>query len=102
MKNVTASTEDLISRLESELGVEMEENITPEQAIMHWINFHLKKGGCARIIKNFTKDICDSEVYAQLLRRIAPNQFLKGEYEFTSLLLLTAHISCHLARNWLY
>lgn len=33
MKNVTESTEDLISRLETELGIEMDENITPEQVI---------------------------------------------------------------------
>ena len=45
---------------------------------MHWFNYHLKKMGHKRQLKNFTSDIQDSENYAILLRRIAPNVFLKG------------------------
>jgi len=77
LKNVTAATDDLISQLMELQGTDaevIEENMTPEQAILHWVNYHLKKANCMRHVKNFTTDITDSESYAILMRRIAPDK----------------------------
>jgi hypothetical protein len=53
--------------------------ISSEQAILHWVNYHLKKANCKKSIKNLTSDITDSESYAHLLRRIAPDKVSAGK-----------------------
>jgi len=53
-------------------GVNLEE-MTPEQMIMYWINFHLKAAKYPKTVRNFTTDVQNSQCYAILLGRLAPN-----------------------------
>jgi len=46
--------------------------LSPEQLLIRWVNYHLKRAGCQRQITNFTSDIKDSVAYAHLLQQIAP------------------------------
>jgi len=49
--------------------------LAPEQILIRWVNYHLKRAGasCAgRQISNFTTDIKDSVAYIHLLNQIAP------------------------------
>jgi len=48
--------------------------LPPEQILLRWFNYHLKKAGHARKVGNFSKDIADSECYTILLSQLAPNQ----------------------------
>jgi len=75
LKNVTASTEELISELISlQKDEKIEDDMTPEQAVLHWMNYHLRKSNHNRIVSNFSADIADCECYAVLLRRISPDK----------------------------
>ena len=47
--------------------------LTPEQILLRWVNYHLKRAGCGRQICNFTTDIKDSFAYVHLLHQIAPS-----------------------------
>ena len=46
--------------------------MSPEKILIRWVNHHLEKAGSTRRVNNFTSDIKDSEVYATLLKQIAP------------------------------
>lgn len=46
--------------------------LSPENILLRWVNHHLQKAGVVRRIRNFTKDISDSEIYTLLLSQIAP------------------------------
>jgi len=46
--------------------------LTPEQLLLRWVNYHLKKSGSSKRIKNFGPDVKDSEAYTILLNQIAP------------------------------
>ncbi|KAK3608523.1 hypothetical protein CHS0354_010378 [Potamilus streckersoni] len=48
--------------------------LSPEQILIRWVNYHLRKAGCGRQIANFSSDIKDSEVYTYLLHQIAPKE----------------------------
>jgi len=45
--------------------------LTPEQLLLRWVNYHLRKSGSDKRINNFSGDIKDSEAYAILLSRVA-------------------------------
>jgi len=47
-------------------------NITPEQNLLRWFNYHLRRSGSTRQVSNFGPDIRDSECYILLLSQIAP------------------------------
>ena len=47
--------------------------LSPEAILLRWVNFHLERAGSNRRVLNFTSDIKDSEVYAILLKEIAPH-----------------------------
>jgi len=47
--------------------------LSPEQILIRWVNYHLKRAGCQRQISNFTSDIKDSFAYVHLLHQIAPS-----------------------------
>jgi len=49
--------------------------LTPEELLLRWVNYHLKKAGSNRRIQNFSGDIKDSEVYAILISRVAPQEY---------------------------
>merc|ERR1719410_147684 len=46
--------------------------LSPEQLLLRWTNFQLEKAGCSRLIRNFSDDIRDSEIYSELLAQVAP------------------------------
>jgi len=46
---------------------------SPDQILIRWVNYQLKQAGSSREIKNFNKDIMDSEVYTILLKQVCPN-----------------------------
>jgi len=48
--------------------------LPPEQILLRWVNYHLKKAGSSKRINNFSGDIKDSEAYTILLNQLAPNQ----------------------------
>jgi len=62
----------LISLLRDGETLEDLMKLTPEQLLMRWINFQLERAGVDRQIKNFGKDISDSEIYSHLIHQIAP------------------------------
>jgi len=43
--------------------------LSNEQLLLRWFNFHLKKNG-GKQINNFSKDISDSEAYYSLFERL--------------------------------
>eukprot|EP01121_Diplochlamys_sp_Union-15-3_P015421 TRINITY_DN5093_c0_g3_i2.p1 TRINITY_DN5093_c0_g3~~TRINITY_DN5093_c0_g3_i2.p1 ORF type:complete len:556 (+),score=162.62 TRINITY_DN5093_c0_g3_i2:555-2222(+) len=47
-------------------------NVAPEDNLLRWFNFHLKRRGHPRKVKNFSSDIKDAENYLVLLHSIAP------------------------------
>jgi len=52
--------------------------MSPEEILCRWVNYQLNKVGCKRVVKNFTHDIKDSEVYAHLLVAVCPDDNAKG------------------------
>jgi len=48
--------------------------LTPEQLLIRWVNYHLKRAGSDKRIKNFGGDVKDSVAYTILLNQIAPGQ----------------------------
>jgi plastin-1 len=45
-------------------------NLPPEQTLLRWFNYHLKRAGHPRVVRNFTTDIQDSENYLVLLNQL--------------------------------
>ncbi|KAI9366110.1 calponin homology domain-containing protein [Zopfochytrium polystomum] len=58
-----------------EPGETLEEflKLGPEQILLRWFNYHLKKAGWHRTVKNFSGDVKDAENYTVLLAQLAPN-----------------------------
>jgi len=52
--------------------------LPPEQILLRWFNYHLKKANWPRRVGNFSGDIKDSENYTVLLNQIAPNSCSRG------------------------
>jgi len=52
-----------------------------EKLLLRWFNFHLEKAGFHRRVKNFGKDICDSECYTILLNQLGPKKCSKDALE---------------------
>jgi len=48
--------------------------LSPEQLLLRWVNFQLEKAGCSRLIRNFSDDIRDSEIYTELIAQVAPKE----------------------------
>ena len=48
--------------------------VAPEQNLLRWFNYHLKRAGCPRQVNNFGNDIKDSECYTILLNQLMPQQ----------------------------
>ena len=47
--------------------------LPPEQILLRWFNYHLKKANHPRRVNNFTSDIKDSENYIVLLNQLKPD-----------------------------
>jgi len=48
--------------------------LSPEQILLRWFNYHLKKANHPRRVNNFGGDIKDSENYTVLLNQLAPDK----------------------------
>ena len=44
--------------------------LPPEEVLLRWIRYHLKKEGCTREVNNMHSDLRDGEVYLRLLHSI--------------------------------
>ncbi|KAJ3157011.1 hypothetical protein HDU89_002421 [Geranomyces variabilis] len=57
-----------------ETGENLEDflKLPPEQILLRWFNYHLKKAGWSRKVNNFTGDVKDGENYTVLLNQLAP------------------------------
>eukprot|EP01117_Protostelium_nocturnum_P005058 TRINITY_DN1829_c0_g1_i1.p1 TRINITY_DN1829_c0_g1~~TRINITY_DN1829_c0_g1_i1.p1 ORF type:complete len:432 (-),score=153.35 TRINITY_DN1829_c0_g1_i1:46-1296(-) len=83
--SVEATSNTLISRLKEELSGEEANSSTdwtPEQALIQWANYHLKKAGSSRVLTTFGPDTDDSEIYGVILNRIAPQFFTEENLKF--------------------
>ncbi|XP_028272368.1 plastin-2-like isoform X2 [Parambassis ranga] len=63
--------EALAALLEEGESLEVLMKLSPEELLLRWANFHLKKAGIS--ISNFSGDIKDSKAYFHLLEQIAPD-----------------------------
>lgn len=63
---------ELIRLLEEGETLEDLMKLTPEQLLLRWFNYHLKRAGHPKRVKNFSGDVKDSEAYTILLSQIAP------------------------------
>jgi len=52
--------------------------LSPEQILLRWFNYHLKKANHPRRVNNFGGDIKDSENYTVLLNQLAPDKCNKN------------------------
>ena len=46
--------------------------LTPEEILVRWVNYQLKRVCDRKPIKNFNKEVQDGEVYNYLLMALAP------------------------------
>ncbi|CAE7370498.1 fim1 [Symbiodinium sp. KB8] len=63
---------ELVKLLEDDETLEDLLALPPEDILLRWINYHMAKQECPRRAKNFTKDLKDGEIYANLLHSITP------------------------------
>ncbi|XP_029021309.1 plastin-3-like [Betta splendens] len=63
--------EAIAALLEEGESLEALMKLSPEELLLRWANFHLKKAGMS--ISNFSGDIKDSKAYFHLLEQIAPD-----------------------------
>jgi len=49
--------------------------LSPEEILIRWVNYHMEKAQVSRRIANFNTDIMDSEIYSYLLNQIAPDEY---------------------------
>jgi len=59
--------------------------LSPEQILLRWFNYHLKKANHPRKVNNFSGDIKDSENYTVLLNQLAPDKCDKRALQETDL-----------------
>lgn len=65
-------TPQLLELLDDSKDMEELINLPPEKILLRWMNFHLKKSECKKIVTNFSSDVKDAEAYAHLLNVLAP------------------------------
>jgi hypothetical protein len=46
--------------------------VAPEQNLLRWFNFHLRRAGSPKQVTNFGPDLKDSEAYILLFTQVAP------------------------------
>jgi plastin-1 len=70
-------------------GEQLEEfiKLPVEQILLRWFNYHLKKAGCAKIIKNFGSDVKDAEAYTYLLNQLSPSLCSKSPLQTADLMV---------------
>lgn len=80
LKSVNIASNPELLRLRTDAD-EALENMAPEQVLLQWMNYHLKKAGHEDRVKNFTTDIANSINYSVLLRQIAPEHVSAEDVE---------------------
>eukprot|EP01087_Luapelamoeba_hula_P001000 TRINITY_DN1075_c0_g1_i3.p1 TRINITY_DN1075_c0_g1~~TRINITY_DN1075_c0_g1_i3.p1 ORF type:complete len:1050 (-),score=333.21 TRINITY_DN1075_c0_g1_i3:60-3209(-) len=65
---------EMIALLEDGEDVNHFVNLPPEQTLLRWFNYHLKRAGHPRTVNNFSSDIKDSENYYVLLKQLNPSK----------------------------
>lgn len=74
MNNVNIEAHpELVAILDKDEDLNKFVNVSPEENLLRWFNYHLKRAGHPREVKNFSSDISDGENYLVLLSQIAPN-----------------------------
>ncbi|XP_030595377.1 plastin-3-like isoform X1 [Archocentrus centrarchus] len=68
--------EAIAALLEDGESLEQLMKLSPEELLLRWANFHLKKVGMS--ISNFSSDVKDSKAYFHLLEQIAPDGSKEG------------------------
>eukprot|EP01122_Echinamoeba_exundans_P003462 TRINITY_DN1355_c0_g1_i2.p1 TRINITY_DN1355_c0_g1~~TRINITY_DN1355_c0_g1_i2.p1 ORF type:complete len:703 (-),score=225.91 TRINITY_DN1355_c0_g1_i2:487-2595(-) len=63
---------ELVVMMDQNEDVKTFMNVTPEQNLIRWFNYHLRRAGHPRQVNNFSSDIADGENYLVLLSQIAP------------------------------
>ena len=75
MKNITLnSCPELYRLLEEGETLEQLLKLSPEELLLRWLNYHLKKAGSERRAHNFEGDLADSEIMTIVLNQIAPTK----------------------------
>lgn len=69
-----ASHPGLVHLLEEGETIDDLLKLSPEEILIRWVNYHLRKAGINRQIANFSSDIKDSIAYIHLLHQIAPRE----------------------------
>lgn len=59
--------------------------LSPEQILLRWFNYHLKKANSTKRVKNFAGDIKDSEAYTILLNQLCPDKCNKQPLQIADL-----------------
>jgi len=59
--------------------------LSPEQILLRWFNYHLKKANSPKRVKNFAGDIKDSEAYTILLNQLSPDKCNKSPLQTNDL-----------------
>ncbi|KAL6067439.1 fimbrin [Balamuthia mandrillaris] len=65
---------NLVTLMEEGENVQDFVNLPPEETLLRWFNYHLKRAGHPRRVRNFGSDIADSENYLVLLNQLNPSQ----------------------------
>ncbi|KAL7268653.1 fimbrin [Rhizina undulata] len=64
---------ELYRLLDEDETLEQFLRLPPEQILLRWFNYHLKKANWHRRVANFGKDVADAENYTVLLNQLAPD-----------------------------
>ncbi|KAG0654149.1 Fimbrin, actin-bundling protein [Maudiozyma exigua] len=64
---------ELYRLLEEDETLEQFLRLPPEQILLRWFNYHLKKANWHRQVTNFSQDVKDGENYTVLLNQLAPD-----------------------------
>lgn len=80
VKEVNLKTVPEIIVLQKE-GEKLEDvlRLSPDQILLRWLNYHLKKANSSRVATNFESDLKDSEIYLTVLNSISPSVCSKEE-----------------------
>ncbi|KAL9647947.1 hypothetical protein ABK040_008216 [Willaertia magna] len=76
------STLKLIALKEDNESVKDFMKNTPNQMLLRYVNYQLKRGGkCVRVVNNFSEDWKDGEVFCYLIKSIVDDNFKKQQLE---------------------
>src|SRR5690606_21016777 len=65
---------ELVLLLEADENLESLLKLPPEDILLRWFNYHLKKAGETRRVSNFGPDLRDSQCYSVLLHQLSPSR----------------------------